>query len=82
MKVSKATIVRTTMLVIAIVNIVLEKCGIDIIKADENTLLSVVESSAELLAVLAAWWYNNSFSEKALKAQKYLEGLRRETADV
>ena len=70
------------MLVIAIVNIVLEKCGIDIIKADENTLLSVVESSAELLAVLAAWWYNNSFSEKALKAQKYLEGLRRETADV
>lgn len=82
MKVSKATIVRTAMLAIAIINIVLEKCGVDIIKADESTVLSVVESSAELLAVLAAWWYNNSFSEKALKAQKYLEGLRRETADV
>lgn len=82
MKVSKATIVRTAMLVIAIVNIVLEKCGVDIIKADENTVLKVIESSAELLAVLAAWWYNNSFSEKALKAQKYLESLRGKTADV
>lgn len=82
MKVSKSTIVRTIMLVIVLINLILEKCGVDIIKADENAVLQAVEYIIEIAAIIAAWWYNNSFSKKALKAQQYLEELRKEEANV
>lgn len=82
MKVSKSTIVRTIMLVIVLINLILEKCGVDIIKADESTVLQAVEYIIEIAAIIAAWWYNNSFSKKALKAQQYLEELRKEEANV
>ncbi len=82
MKVSKSTIVRTIMLVIVLINLILEKCGVDIIKADESAVLQAVEYIIEIAAIIAAWWYNNSFSKKALKAQQYLEELRKEEAYV
>ena len=70
------------MLVIVLINLILEKCGVDIIKADESTVLQAVEYIIEIAAIIAAWWYNNSFSKKALKAQQYLEELRKEEAYV
>ena len=78
MKISKATIVRTVMLCIAIVNMLLERFGLDIIKTDGNLILSSVEAIIELGTVAAAWWYNNSFSKNALRAQHFLEELRQE----
>ena len=70
------------MLVIVLINLILEKCGVDIIKADESAVLQAVEYIIEIAAIIAAWWYNNSFSKKALKAQQYLEELRKEEANV
>lgn len=70
------------MLVIVLINLILEKCGVDIIKADESAVLQAVEYIIEIAAIIAAWWYNNSFSKKALKAQQYLEELRKEEAYV
>lgn len=78
MKISKGTIVRTIMLLIVAINIVLEKMGVDIIKTDQNTILTVVECLIELGTVIAAWWYNNSFSSKALKAEQFFEQLQKE----
>ncbi len=82
MKISKGTIVRTLTLLIVIVNIILERLGFDMIKTNEGTLLSTVEALIELCAIAAAWWYNNSFSQKALKAQEYLNALRKEEYNV
>lgn len=70
------------MLVIVLINLILEKCGVDIIKADESAVLQAVEYIIEIAAIIAAWWYNNSFSKKALKAQQYFEELRKEEAYV
>ena len=70
------------MLVIVLINLILEKCGVDIIKTDESAVLQAVEYIIEIAAIIAAWWYNNSFSKKALKAQQYLEELRKEEAYV
>ncbi len=78
MKISKGTIVRTAMLLIAIVNILLERFGLDIIKTDGNLILSTVEAIIELGSVAAAWWYNNSFSQNALRAQHFLQELKQE----
>lgn len=76
MKISKSTIVRTILIVLVIINIVLEKCGIDVIPTDEATILMVVETLIELAVIVVGFWYNNSYSKKALKAQKFLEHLR------
>jgi len=76
MRVSKTTIVRTILLLLVITNLILERCGIDVIKTDESLVYAAVEYIIEIAIILAGFWYNNSYSEKALKAQKYLEELR------
>lgn len=76
MKVTKATIIRTILLVLVLVNFVLERCGIDIIRADENLVTMFVETGIELAIIIVAWWKNNSFSEKAIKADQFLQYLR------
>lgn len=78
MKISKGTIVRTVMLVIVLINFVLERFGIDVISTDESVVLATVEALIEVATVVVAWWYNNSFSKKARKAQQFLEELRAE----
>ena len=76
MKITKSTIVRTILIVLVIVNIILERYGIDVIPADENTILMFVETLIEIAGIAVGFWYNNSFSPKALKAQEYLNKLR------
>ena len=66
------------MLLLVILNLILEKCGFDIIPTDESTILAIVEYLIEIAIIIVGFWYNNSFSEKALKAQHFLENLRKE----
>ncbi len=76
MKISKQTIVRTVLLVLVIINIILEKLGLDVISTDENFVFMCVETLVELAVIVTGFWYNNSYSENALKAQRFLEYLR------
>ena len=76
MKISKSTIVRAILVVLVIVNFVLEKCGVDVIPTDENVILMWVEFILEVAVVLVGFWKNNSFSEKAIKADEFLKQLR------
>lgn len=74
--VSKGTIIRTILLFITLTNMLLQKFGIDIIKVDESVLLSWLEMIISFLTIISTWWYNNSFSKKAQKADSYLKRLR------
>lgn len=76
MKIEKSTIVRTILFAIVIINFILERCGIDIISTDEYVIAMVVEYLIEVGILVAGFWYNNSFSQKALKAQNFLKELR------
>lgn len=76
MKISKQTIVRTILLIIVAINIVLEKFGLDVIATDENVVLMCVETIIEVAVIVTGFWYNNSYSQNALKAQRFLEYLR------
>ena len=78
MKISKGTIVRTIMLVIVLVNMVLQHFGIDVIKVDENEVLSLVETVINLAVIIVAFWKNNSFTDKAIKADEFLKNLKEE----
>ena len=76
MKITKATIVRTILFVFAVVNFVLERMGIDIIPVDGNAILMFVETAIEIAVLAVGFWKNNSYTEKAIKADEFLRELR------
>lgn len=76
MKISKYTIVRTVMLFIVVINYVLNKLGVSIINVSENEVLAFIEMVISVLSIMAAWWYNNSFSEKARRADLFFKNLK------
>ncbi len=81
MKPKKVTLVRTIGLGIVIINMVLEKLGIDIINVSENQIVEALEIVLEGIVIVAAWWKNNSFSKVAIIADEYLQELKN-TVDV
>jgi SPP1 family holin len=76
MKISKGTIVRTIMMLLVIVNIVLQHMGYDIIDVDESAILTLVELLIEIAIMIVGFWKNNSYTEKAIKADEFLKKLR------
>lgn len=67
-KPSKATIIRTAVLILAIVNNALVIAGKSPLPIDDDTVTEVISFVFTAGASLAAWWKNNSFSEKAIAA--------------
>lgn len=82
MKISKWTIVRTIMILLVIVNMLLKAFGVNTIDINENTVLGTVEALIEIGAIVCAWWYNNSFTEKARKADLFFKELKESDNDV
>lgn len=76
MKVSKSTIVRTILVVLAILNFALEKFGIDIIPTNEVAIAMFVETAVEIAALAVGFWKNNSFTQAAIKADAFLQQLK------
>ena len=76
MKISKSTIVRTILVAVVIINFFLEKCGVDVIPADEGTILMWLEGVIEIAIIVVGFWKNNSYSQNAIKADSFLSQLR------
>lgn len=76
MKISKWTIVRTIMTALVVVNLILKSFGISVINIDENSVAAFVEAAVEVAAIVCSWWYNNSFTEKAKKADLFFKSLK------
>lgn len=76
--ISKSTIVRTILVILVIVNIVLERIGIDVIPADEYTITMIVETLIEIAVIIVGFWKNNSYSKAAIEADAFLNKLRTE----
>lgn len=76
MKTSKSTIIRTAVLLIVLINIILRQCGVHPIDISENDIAIIIELAIEILAIICAWWYNNSFTERAKKADEFFKKLK------
>lgn len=76
MKISKGTIVRTILLIIAIINMGLQHFGYDVIKVDESSIASIVEYGIEIAIIIVGFWKNNSYTEKAKMADNFLKNLK------
>jgi SPP1 family holin len=70
MQVSKGTIVRTIMVILVILNIIFERCGIDVINVSEDEVFMIVETVIEIIILAIGFWKNNSFTPNAKKADK------------
>ncbi len=82
MKITKGTIVRTILVITVALNIVLKAVGVNIISIDEGSVAAFVEAGVEVAAIICAWWYNNSFSERALQADKFFKSLKESNTNV
>jgi SPP1 family holin len=67
-KISKETIIRTAVLILALVNSALALFGKSPLPFDSDEVTEVISYLFTAGAALVAWWYNNSFTQKAIKA--------------
>lgn len=75
-KVSPDTIARTIVLALALVNQLLAVFGKGTIEIAENDVYQVVSLIWTIGSALVAWWYNNSFTHHAIRADEYLASLK------
>lgn len=75
MKVTKATLTRTTVLVIALINQVLTVLGKNPLPFSETEIYEGVSLMLTATASIVSWWKNNSFTENAIKADEYKKTL-------
>ena len=78
MKISKGTIIRTILTLTVVLNIILKALGIHVVNIDEGSVACFIESAVEIGAVISAWWYNNSFTPEAKKADEFFKKLKEE----
>ena len=78
MKVKAETIIRTIILIIALANQALAIMGKQAIPVTDDEVYQLVTLLITIGAALWSWWKNNSFTLPAIKADEYLEKLRKE----
>lgn len=76
MNIKKDTIIRTVILILALVNQILESTGHSVIPVDNETITEFLSLLFTIGASLWAWWKNNSFTKNARIADKVLDDLK------
>lgn len=69
------TIIRTIVLIIALVNQVLAIAGKEAFPVTEDQVYQIVSLVVTIGASVWAWWKNNSFTKNAIEADKVLDQL-------
>lgn len=72
----KETLIRTVILIYALVNQILTYRGHSILPIGEEQVTELTSIAFTVVTALVAWWKNNSFTAEAIEADKYLAKLR------
>ena len=75
-QITSGTIVRTIVLVVALVNQILTSTGHSIIPISDEQIDSIVSILFTIIASIIAWWKNNSFTAAAIEADKTMKELK------
>lgn len=75
MKVSKKTIIRTVLQIVAIVNIILQMTGKNTLPFTDDEISQAISMIFLACTSIATWWKNNSFTTNAIKADNYKKEL-------
>lgn len=79
MKISRATIIRTVLLLVAIINAVLQIFGKETLPFTDEEISEAISVLFLVATTISAWWKNNSFTKNAIKADEYKSNLDKET---
>lgn len=71
------TIIRTVVLIVALINQILAIAGKDTLPIYESDITQIITLAVTIGSTLWAWWKNNSFTHNAIKADDYKEHLDR-----
>ena len=80
--VKKDTIIRTIVLIVALINQALTLSGKNPLPFEDDEIVNVLSYAFTAAASLWAWWKNNSFTENAIKADKVLDALNSGETEV
>lgn len=74
-EVKKTTIIRTIVLIVALVNQALTLAGKNPLPFENDEITEFMSYAFTTAASLWAWWKNNSFTRNAIEADKVLANL-------
>lgn len=75
------TIIRTVVVMVALINQILAICGKETMPLYESDIVQIITLVATIASSLWAWWKNNSFTQNAIEADKYLEQMKKNDID-
>ena len=75
-KIAPDTIARTIVLALALINQLLINTGKTPIPIMEDDVYQLVSIIFTIVTAVIAWWYNNSFTKHAIRADKYMYELK------
>ena len=78
MNISNGTIIRTVLLILALVNQILTVMGITPLPIEDEQITQLLSLAFTIGTSVWAWWKNNSFTLNAIKADEYLTSLKDE----
>ena len=73
---SKGTIVRTAVLIFALVNQILSIANVNPLPFTNEEFEEGFSMLLTVIAALWSWWKNNSFTKNAIEADNYLQELK------
>ena len=73
---TKDTMIRTIILVIALINQILICFKINPLPFSNEEIYTALSTIVTAAASVWAWWKNNSITKNAIKADKYLKELK------
>lgn len=76
-KIDKGTIIRTAVLVLAIINNVLALFGKSPLPFDNEQLTAVISYGFTIAAALAAWWKDNGFTKAGITGQAVTKAIKK-----
>lgn len=75
--ISKETIIRTIVMVAALINQVLTFLNINPIPFSSEEIYAALTSAFTVISTIWVWWKNNSFTKNAIEADAYLNDLKK-----
>lgn len=74
------TIIRTIVLMLALVNQILTATGHSVLPITDDQITQLISLVATIGASVWAWWKNNSFTKAAVAADKTMKELKQSSA--
>lgn len=77
-RVEKGTIIRTCVLLLALLNQILAASGKSPLPIDSEELTNIISTGFTVVTAIIAWWKNNDFTNEAMNGTMYMRRLKNE----